>query len=96
LKVWFTLKEHDILKLGQKIAENCEQAQYLVYLLEKHAHLISIVRPVILNIVNFRSEPKEFDEKNVEIIDALNNDLVADMQLSGIALPSTTYPPGQK
>jgi glutamate/tyrosine decarboxylase-like PLP-dependent enzyme len=53
LKVWFTLKEHGTAKLGQKIAENCEQAQYLVSLLEKHDHLIHIVRPVPLNIVNF-------------------------------------------
>jgi aromatic-L-amino-acid decarboxylase len=25
LKVWLTLKEHGIMKLGQKIADNCEQ-----------------------------------------------------------------------
>jgi glutamate/tyrosine decarboxylase-like PLP-dependent enzyme len=91
LKVWFTFKEHGFIKLGEKIAENCEQAQYLVSLLEKHADLIRIVRPVTLNIVNFRFEPKILGEANVEMIDTFNNELVADMQLSGIAIPSTSY-----
>ena len=91
LKVWFTFKEHGLIKLGKKIAENCEQAQYFVSLLEKHADLIRIVRPVTLNIVNFRFEPKVLGEANVEMIDTFNNELVADMQLSGIAVPSTSY-----
>jgi len=63
LKVWFTLKEHGIIKLGEKIAVNCEQAQYLISLLEKHG----------------------------DPIDAFNNKLVADMQLSGIRVLSTSF-----
>ncbi len=44
-------------------------------LLEKHADLIRIVRLVILNLVNFRFERREF----------------ADAQLSGVAVPLTSY-----
>jgi glutamate/tyrosine decarboxylase-like PLP-dependent enzyme len=89
LKVWLTLKEHGILKFGQKIAENCEQAQYLISLLEKHKNIIHILRPVSLNIVNFRFEP-EHHKDDPELVDTLNSDLVTEIQISGLALPSTT------
>ncbi|CAF1082795.1 unnamed protein product [Rotaria sordida] len=90
LKVWFTLKEHGIIKLGQKISDNCQQAQYLASLLEKYKDFIRILRPITLNIVNFRVEPKELDILNNELIDIFNNELLADIQLSGIAVASTT------
>ncbi len=90
LKVWVTLKEHGTIKLGQKIAENCEQAQYLASLLEKYKHFIRIIRPVTLNIVNFRLEPEELNKFNAEFIDKFNNELLSDIQLSGIAVATTT------
>ncbi len=89
LKVWLTLKEHGTVKLGQKIADNCEQAQYLVSLLEKHENIIHVVRPVLLNIVNFRFE-SEHHKTDPELIDILNSELVNEIQISGLALPSTT------
>ena len=46
LKVWFLLKEHGIIKLGAKIAENCDQTQYLLSLLEKYEPMIHIIRPI--------------------------------------------------
>ncbi|CAF3346908.1 unnamed protein product [Rotaria sp. Silwood1] len=95
LKVWFTLKEHGTIKLGQKIADNCQQAQYLASLLEKYQDFIRIFRPITLNIVNFRLEPKELDTSNNESIDVFNNELLADIQLSGIAVASTTRIHGQ-
>ncbi|UJR15800.1 hypothetical protein I4U23_002732 [Adineta vaga] len=95
LKVWFTLKEHGTIKLGQKIAENCEQAQYLASLLEKSASFIRVIRPVTLNIVNFRVEPEEFDRSNKTLIDNFNNELLNDIQISGIAVASTTRIHGQ-
>jgi glutamate/tyrosine decarboxylase-like PLP-dependent enzyme len=91
LKVWFTLKKHGIIKLGEKIPENWEQAQYVVSLLKKHDDHICIIRPVTLNIANFRFELKMPSEKNVKVINAFNNDLVADMQLSEIVVPATSY-----
>ncbi|CAM2712880.1 unnamed protein product [Rotaria socialis] len=90
LKVWFTVKEHGIVKLGQKIADNCEQAQYLLSLLEKHEHVIHIIRPVSLNIVNIRFEPNEFNKTDNELNDMFNNQLLADIHASGIAFPSST------
>jgi aromatic-L-amino-acid decarboxylase len=91
LKVWFTLREHGTIKLGEKIAENCEQALYLASLLEKYADRTHIVRPVSLNIVKFRFEPDELASESPQIIDGFNNNLMADIQLSGVAAPSTTH-----
>ena len=90
LKVWFTLKEHGVIKLGRKIADNCEQAQYLVSLLEKHPHTIRILRPSLLNIVNFRFEPKELDTADDLLIDSFNEELLKNIHSSGVAVPSST------
>lgn len=90
LKVWCTLKEHGTERLGRKIAENCEQSQYLVSLLDKHSDIIHIFRPVLLNIVNFRFEPEEVDKSDDKWIEMFNKELVLDIQLSGIAFVSTT------
>jgi len=89
-KIWFSLKEHGILKLGEKIAENCRQAQYLASQLEKHREFIRVIRPISLNIVNFRLEPEELRLSTAEEIDNYNNELLADIQISGIAVASTT------
>ena len=89
LRVWFTLKEHGTTKIGEKIADNCQQAQYLVSLLEKH-RFIRIIRPVSLNIVNFRIEPEKYADTESQVVDTFNEELVADMQLSGIAVISAT------
>lgn len=90
LKVWVTLKEHGIKKFGQKIAENCQQAQYLASLLCKYEDFIHVILPVTLNVVNFRLEPKELDTSNTKLIDEFNIELLADVQESGVAIASTT------
>lgn len=90
LKVWFTLKEHGIDKLGQKISDNCEQALYFASLLEKHADIIHVLRPITLNIVNFRVQPKELNRDDDELIDRFNAQLTQQIQTSGVAIPSTT------
>jgi len=77
-KVWFSLKEHVTIKLGQAIAANCGQAQYLANLLRKH-HFIRVFSPVSLNIVNFRLEPSELKQAGSEIIDEFNDELVKDL-----------------
>ena len=89
LKVWFTLKEHGITKLGQTIANNCDQARYLADLLSKY-DFIRVFMPVSLNIVNFRLEPLELKQASLETIDEFNDELVNDLQEQGIAIPSTT------
>jgi aromatic-L-amino-acid decarboxylase len=86
LSIWFTLKEHGIERLGQKIHENCEQVKYLASLLS-HYPWIRINTPINLNIICFRIEPENFvDEKE---IDVLNNNIATDIQQSGIAIRST-------
>ncbi|CAF3833663.1 unnamed protein product [Rotaria sp. Silwood1] len=89
-KVWFTLQEHGTIKLGKKIADNCEQAQYLASLLGKYEYIIRIIRPITLNVVNFRFEPDALDKADHELIDMFNTNLADDMQRSGIVYPSTS------
>ncbi|CAF3958824.1 unnamed protein product [Adineta steineri] len=89
LKVWFTIKEHGIVRLGQSIAANCNQANYLANLLSKY-DFIRVFTPVSLNIVNFRLEPRELNDADPETIDIFNDELVNDLQEQGIAIPSTS------
>ena len=91
LKVWCTLKEHGIIRLGKKIADNCQQAQYLGSLLAQHETIIQTIRPIKLNIVNFRFESEQLkSQMSNELIDQFNSDLLADLQISGRAVASTT------
>lgn len=90
LKVWFTLKEHGTVRLGEKIADNCRQAAYLASLLEKYNSFVRVIRPVTLNLVNFRLEPEELKAFDDVFIDEFNNELLADVQMSGVAVASTT------
>lgn len=80
---------HGIKKLGRKINENCQQAQYLTSLLEKSGYFIRIFRPVLLNIVNFRFQPDEFNETDFENLNKFNEELLLDIQSTGFALPSS-------
>jgi hypothetical protein len=59
--------------------------------LEKHDDLIRIVRTLTLDVVNFRFEPKAFDDNNVKITEVFNNELVADVKQSEIVVPLTPY-----
>jgi glutamate/tyrosine decarboxylase-like PLP-dependent enzyme len=86
LKVWFALKEHGTLKLGQLIKQNCDQAQYLRGLVLNEPRL-ELLAPVPLNIVCFRFIKEAADP---EQLDCLNEAIVTDLQLSGVAAPSTT------
>ncbi|MEX2519833.1 MAG: pyridoxal-dependent decarboxylase [Paracoccaceae bacterium] len=85
LKVWFTLKEHGLRRLGEKVEDNVAQAAHLGRLVDA-AHDLERLAPVSLNIVCFRYAPDGFDGD----LDALNREIVMDLQESGIAAPSTT------
>lgn len=89
LKVWFTLKEHGTRRLGAAIAENCRQAAYLASRVLEEPRL-ELLAPVALNIVCFRWRARGCD---AEATDRLNADIVADLQESGIAAPSTAHLP---
>lgn len=87
LKVWFAMKEHGTRKLGRMIDQNCAQAQYLRGKILEHVEL-ELLAPVQLNIVCFRFHPPGQDDPR--LLDRLNEELVADLQESGVAVPSTT------
>ena len=63
------------------ISRTCELAQYLKQSIEKEPAL-ELLAPVALNIVCFRYRARHPDE--------VNRNIVADLQESGIAAPSTT------
>ena len=90
LKVWFTLKEHGTRKLGAAIADNCRQAVHLASRVLEEQHL-QLMAPVALNIVCFRLRAPGLDQP---ALDRLNAEIVADLQESGIAAPSTARLPG--
>ncbi len=86
LKVWLTIKAYGLERLGQVIAENCRQARHLAQLIAEAPDL-ALLAPVSLNIVCFRYAPRGVDDA---ALDRLNAAIVADLQRSGIAAPSTT------
>ena len=79
LKTWFTLKVYGTAQLGSAISRTCALAEYLKSRIEQTACL-ELAAPVQLNIVCFRYRGS----------DALNAEIVADVQESGIAVPSST------
>lgn len=85
LKVWFTVKEHGFDRLGQAIAQTCILAQSLRKRIDAETAL-EIMAPTPLNIVVLR---RRFDGVSVTEEDQLNADLVAYLQTSGLAAPST-------
>jgi aromatic-L-amino-acid decarboxylase len=86
LKIWFAFKQHGKRKLAQGIERNCDQAQYLARRVNSEAEL-ELLAPCLLNIVCFRVLAPELDPATV---DHLNEELVADLQESGVAAPSTS------
>jgi len=86
LKTWFTLKTFGTEKLGAVIARTCALAAYLEARILAEPRL-ELLAPVQLNIVCFRYRAREANRINAEI--------VADIQESGIAAPSTTLLDGQ-
>lgn len=86
LKVWAHLKEHGTEKIGRAIAANCDQAAHLGRLVEAHS-AFELLAPVGLNICCFRYTAPGLSEQDLE---ALNSKLIEQIQLSGIAAPSST------
>ncbi|MBC9877391.1 aspartate aminotransferase family protein [Bradyrhizobium sp. INPA01-394B] len=79
LKTWFTLKTFGTIRLGEVIARNCALAKYLETRVIAEPRL-ELLAPVNLNIVCFRYRAG----------DAVNREIVADVQESGISVPSGT------
>jgi aromatic-L-amino-acid/L-tryptophan decarboxylase len=86
LKTWFTLKTYGTEKLGAMITRTCALAGYLEARILAEPRL-ELLAPVQLNIVCFRYRADDANQ--------VNGDIVADIQESGIAAPSTTVLEGQ-
>jgi glutamate/tyrosine decarboxylase-like PLP-dependent enzyme len=81
LKTWFTLSVYGNEKLGQVVAHTCELAQYLKNKIETTPEL-QLLAPVALNIVCFRYRCEDANR--------VNNEIVIQLQESGIVAPSST------
>jgi aromatic-L-amino-acid/L-tryptophan decarboxylase len=86
LKVWISLKEHGIEKYGRLIQQNVDQARYLAALVEAAPEL-ELLAPVSLQLVCFRYRADGLDDA---ALNALNEELLLQLQESGIAVPSGT------
>ena len=64
----------ELRKFVRKSLNNCEQAQYLVSLLEKHQHIIRIFHATSLNTVNFQFDTEQLDINNHPLIDFFNEE----------------------
>ncbi len=85
-KAWMSFKEHGSLKYGRLIQQNIDQAHYLVELIEASPKL-ELVAPAPLNVVCFRYIKPDLE---VEAVDQLNEQILAELQEQGIAAPSGT------
>lgn len=86
LKTWFTIKVYGADRLGRMISRTCALARYLQECIEA-APQLELLAPVALNVVCFRYRGEDADR--------LNADIVAALQASGMAAPSTTTINGQ-
>jgi aromatic-L-amino-acid/L-tryptophan decarboxylase len=86
LKVWFTIQEHGLDRLGAMVEKNCEQAQLLAELIRRHPRL-ELRAPVALNVVCFRFLAPALDR---EAQDRLHEQLIGDLHEQGVAAPSST------
>jgi aromatic-L-amino-acid/L-tryptophan decarboxylase len=86
LKVWMQFRAAGTDTLGGHIARNVHQARHLESLVRTHPAL-ELLAPVPLNIVNFRYAPAGVAP---EALDALNKEILIQLQERGIAVPSGT------
>ena len=86
LKVWMSMKEQGVDRMGVAIGRNIDQAQRLARLVAEHPAL-ELMAPVPMNIVCFRYVG---DGDRALDLDAINQEIVATLQVHGLAVPSQT------
>lgn len=91
LKVWMSMKEQGVDRIGAAISRNVAQARYLEQLVLEHADL-ELLAPVPLNLVCFRVAPASVCEED---LNALNEEVLLRIQESGTAVPSHTLIDGK-
>lgn len=84
LKVWMSIQEHGIEKIGRLVLQNVHQARYLQSLVAATPEL-ELVAGVPLNIVCLRYRGSLTD---AAAIDALNKELLLRLHEGGVAAPS--------
>ncbi len=91
LRVWMAFKTYGMRKHARLIEQNVAQAAHLARLVDE-AQELELLAPVALNVVcfRFRAAGKEEAELN-----QLNQDLLAALQESGMAAPSSTVLAGR-
>ena len=92
LKVWMALKYHGLEGYTASIERDIALAQHLARLVETSDDL-ELVAPQSLSIVLFRFAPSELDDD--ERLNALNKNILEDIQLSGKAFLSSTVVRGK-
>jgi glutamate/tyrosine decarboxylase-like PLP-dependent enzyme len=91
LKIWMSLKEHGAAKFARLIQQNVEQVHYLAELIKKTPEL-ELLAPAPLNVACFRYAAAGLDEA---ALNALNAELLLQLQENGLALPSNTLIKGK-
>jgi aromatic-L-amino-acid/L-tryptophan decarboxylase len=91
LKIWMSLKEHGVRKYARLIEQNVRQARELSQTID-HTPDLERVAPTSLNIVCFRFAPAGADPA---ALDAINQEILYQIQESGIAVPSSTRVQGR-
>ena len=86
LKVWMSVKEHGLDKYAAMIGQNIAQAFYLGELVSKDDRL-ELLAPVTMNIVCYRYVGKNPAAND---LNELNRKILMELQVSGIASPSST------
>ena len=91
LKIWLSIKEHGLNRLGRMMARNVDQAQMLGRLID-HEPLLQRTAPIGLDIVCFRFDPGQMEPGRLE---RLNRDILSELHEQGIAVPSYTTLDGE-
>jgi aromatic-L-amino-acid decarboxylase len=86
LKTWFTIKTYGSERLGEVIAQTCRLAAYLAERVRAEPAL-ELMAPARLNLVCLRYRCANPNQ--------VNTDIVADVQESGLAAPSSTTLKGE-
>ena len=86
LKVWMSLKEHGLNRYIEVITKNVLQARYVEQLVQKETEL-EMLTPVTMNIACYRYIQKDI---SLQALNAINKELLVQLQEQGIASPSST------
>jgi len=86
LKVWMSMKEQGVARIGAAIQANIDQARHLAARIEREPKL-ELLAPVSLNIVCFRYVHGCMLNEH---LNTLNQKILTELQVRGIAVPSQT------